>query len=273
MPLRSQISSIVANQLGRMQGQIESRILDQVISLQSKFTSGCPDQNELVKVIDTRNTLLKVINNFQKSLNRFSSIPNQLEAPIRIANLIIRLLKANPTPLAIGTPPGPSGGLLFAQSAGFATSQADRLQKITLLLEALEDDITALNGLLQGVSPSISNVKQLLENLNGSIQSCVENLSNDDAQGAKELLAKVRPLENLGSEASLDESFTYEGSDGRIYNLSIESAKSNTDVAQRRVAIAKNTSGVVILRGQPSFSSDTQVLLDELKFRLDNQLA
>ena len=49
--------------------------------------------------------------------------------------------------------------------------------------------------------------------------------------------------------------------------------KANTDIAQQRVAVAKNRSGVVILRGQPSFSSDTQVLLDEIKFRLDNQLA
>ena len=273
MALRSQISAIVANQLGKMQGQIESRILDQVISLQSKFTSGCPNQNELVKVIDTRNTLLKVINNFQKSVNRFNSIPNQLQPPIQIANVIINLLKANPTPLAIGTPPGPGGGLIFAQSAGFTTSQADRLQKLTLLLEALEDDLTAVNDLLQGISPSINNVKQSLENLNDSIKDCVENLSSSDAQGARELLAKVRPLENLGSEGTPNETFTHVASDGKTYFLSIESLKANTDIAQQRVAVAKNISGVVILRGQPSFSSDTQVLLDEIKFRLDNQLA
>ena len=34
----------------------------------------------------------------------------------------------------------------------------------------------------------------------------------------------------------------------------------------RRQAIAKNQSGIIMLRGEPSFSSNDQILIDELVF-------
>jgi len=37
-----------------------------------------------------------------------------------------------------------------------------------------------------------------------------------------------------------------------------------------RQAIAKNSSGIVILKGEPSFSADPQILIDELAFYIQN---
>ena len=273
MAVRSQISRIVANQLGNIQGQVEARIIDEAIKLANEFASECPNQDKLIKIIKARNNLLKALNNFQRLANRLNSIPRQLQPPIRIANLVINLLKANPTPLVIGTPPGPGGGVIFAQSAGFTTAQADRLQKLTLLLDALEGDLSAVTSLLQGINPTLNNLRQILENVNISIQDCVDSLTEQDANAAKELINSVRPLENTGSEGTPGESFEYIAANGRPYFLSIENFRSDTDVAQRRVAIAKDTTGATVLKGSPSFSSDTQILLEELKFRLDNQLA
>ena len=34
----------------------------------------------------------------------------------------------------------------------------------------------------------------------------------------------------------------------------------------RRQAIAKNSKGIIILRGEPSFSAEDQILIDELAF-------
>jgi hypothetical protein len=64
----------------------------------------------------------------------------------------------------------------------------------------------------------------------------------------------------------------YRGANGRIYTLSIIQEQQGENPIPRRIAVAKDNIGVIILRGQPSFSSDTKVLLDELKFRIDNQL-
>ena len=273
MASKSQISKIVANQLGNIQGQLEARILNEVVRIQSKFTNKCPDSKELVSIINTRNSLLKSINSFQKLTNKFGAIPKSLQGPIAIAKIVIRLLKANPTPLAIGTPPGPSGGLLFAQQAGFVTSQADKLQKLSILLEDLESDVSALNNLIGTINPSLNNVKKLLENINLSITDCVENLGGDEETAAKELLSAVRPISTKDSLDNPENSTEYIAANGNPYYIFIEDYESSTDIALKRIAVAKNTSGITVMRGEPSFSSDAQILIDEVKFRLDNQLA
>ena len=206
MALRSQISSIIANQLGNIQGQLEARILDEVVVMQSKFTNSCPNQELLLKIINIRNNLIAIVIKFQNLVKKFDSIPATLSPPIQIANVIIQLLKSNPTP------PGPAGGLIVAQTAGFVTAQADRLQKLTLLLEALQDDVTTIKDLVQGIRPSLDNVRQLLENVNISIDGCIGKLSGEDADKARKLLAAVNPPSNTGSEGTEDQSYEHSSS-------------------------------------------------------------
>ena len=44
-----------------------------------------------------------------------------------------------------------------------------------------------------------------------------------------------------------------------------EDGKTEFDLKRRR-AIAKNKAGVIMLKGEPSFSSNDQILIDELVF-------
>ena len=274
MALRSQISAIVANLIGRAQGELEARIQTEALDLVSKFTNQCPDNKELVKIIKVRNTLLKVINTFQKQINTLNSIPSKLRPPISIAKRIVKLLKRNPTKLAIGARPSFSdfdrGGLYSAKTAGFTNRQADRLVKITLLLEALEDDLGSVSDLLEGVTPSFNNIRQLLESVNGNIQECVEEL--DDAEELQNALQEIQPLLGVGVESIAEQSTAYRSKSGRDYFLEIIQDRSEEFNTPRRLAVAKDNIGVIVLRGQPSFSSDTNILLEELKFRIDNQL-
>ena len=48
--------------------------------------------------------------------------------------------------------------------------------------------------------------------------------------------------------------------------------KDSPSIAPRRFAVAINEEGVEVLTGPKSFASDTDVLIEEIKFRLDNQL-
>ena len=275
MALRSQLSGIIANQIGRLQGELEAKIQEQASTLVSEFTSGCPDKKSLVQVAKTRNNLLKTINSFQRLLNRFAGIPSKLRPPISVAKIIIRLLKRNPTPLAIGTGPGPSGGLLFARTAGYTTRQADRIQKVNLLLEALEDDLRALEDLLSGIGPSMNNIKGILENVNTNVENCADELNeseSSDAGNIRDILKEIQPMTGIGIAGSTQSNQTYRAKNGRDYVLQILEEKAGSGPVPRRFAIAKDSIGVVVLKGQPSFSSDTTILLEELKFRIDNQL-
>lgn len=56
------------------------------------------------------------------------------------------------------------------------------------------------------------------------------------------------------------------------YTIRIENDPNSPAIAPRRRAIALDRRGVVVLKGPYSFSSSEEILKDELKFRIDNQL-
>jgi len=279
MAVRSQISALIANQMGSLQGKLEARIQTEAIKLLERFSNRCPNSKELIKIAKTTNNLLRVINTFEKKVNRFKSIPRKLRRPINAAKRLIKLLKRNRTKIAIGQRPSFSdydrGGLFSTKTYGNTTTQADRLVKTVLLLEDLEDDLNACNDLLRGVAPSFNNTRQLLTGVSDNIQECAKVLEEEKKEEElKKLLAEIQPRENTGSEEKLEEQdYNYIAANGRKYTLAVIEDKSLDTLAKRRLAVAKDNIGVIVLRGQPSFSSDTKVLLDELKFRLDNQLA
>ena len=66
--------------------------------------------------------------------------------------------------------------------------------------------------------------------------------------------------------------FLHRGPNGTLYRLYIIPDENSPSIAPRSYAIAKDPSGVTVLKGPKSFSSDVDVLLDEIKFRIDNQL-
>lgn len=90
------------------------------------------------------------------------------------------------------------------------------------------------------------------------------------------------PDERLGLIASLNGSskenipkfkdISYKAKNGNTYTLSILIDETSDYIAPLRYAIAKDFRGITILQGPKSFASSPQVLIDELKFRLDRQL-
>lgn len=66
--------------------------------------------------------------------------------------------------------------------------------------------------------------------------------------------------------------FLYTAPNGETYKLEIENDPTSPPIAPRRFAVAKNKDGITVLKGPKSFSSSVDILLDEIKFRIDNQL-
>ena len=443
MAIQSQISAIVASQTGKIQGELEARVLSEAFSITDKFRNECPTITGLENIVITKNTLLKVVNSFSKTTNKFGSLAKSLLPIIQAAKALISLLKADPTPIAIGIPPAKDwGGLINSKTSGNQNSSADRLRKVDKLLEAVEDDVASIKALVGDVDPSLNQVRNVLNSIDTNILNCIvdiidttenttdtgqlitsDNITAETAattigsvvgpftiaqsstsgtgtgatftitgdganaistiivaatgtgyaindtititsvdlvragftsvqggivgqvpqdgietqratgatadivitvstpmiQGSrtiniadirknlnsntesltanqvrvKELLTKIQPSENTDSGEVSAEEFTYTNPQGISYTLEIQTITEINRVipgqessflvetekvgvsfiAPKRYAQAKNKNGVVILRGPASFSADTQILLDELKFKLDNQLA
>lgn len=275
----SQLALIAATQLGRLQGELEARALSEALLLLEEFLNKCPQIERLESIVEVRNNLLKVVNSFTKQTDKYQKLANSLKTPIQAANILIQLLKVDPTPIAIGTPPLKDfGGLIASKTAGMQNTSAELLRNTSKVLESLEDDVTAIENLVGGVNPSLNQVRGILESINVNIGNCLDDYAkedNADKQALARLIQKVQPtaILNAGdSNLPLNET-TYRNAQGIDYTLAIVTQTEGESVAPKRYAIAKDSIGVVVLRGTASFSSDTAILLDELKFRLDNQLA
>ena len=269
MAVQSKLTKVVANQVGKLQGEIEARVQTELESKVQALLTECPPVPELKQIVSAVNNIQTITSQFKSRIDKTAAITRPLSAVVSAASVLLRLIKANPIPIAIGTPPGPAGGLVFSQTSGQVASTADKLQKITQQLDSLNQDISSVSQLTSSFEQTLSKVNPIIATIQQLVANCAANSTDEELQ---DLLIDIQPRENTGSEGTPNESFTYRSTNGKDYTLAIIDDRSTDNAVPRRLAVAKDLIGVIILRGQPSFSSNTQVLLDELKFRIDNQL-
>jgi hypothetical protein len=264
-----QLSGIIARQVGTIQGKLVSQVQTRVLDILSKFTSQCPNGNQIQKIIKIKNNLLKNINAFERRLQKLRSVANKLDASIRTARIAIEFIKRIPTPTVLTFVPGQTGGIVQGVPYSVLTKLSDRLIKLNKLLDALEADKAGVIGIINSVAETLAGLKRRLESIDLAIQGC----SNDSGQ-LSQIVKAAQPPQNTGSEGpptnalgDIDPQYEYKG-----FKLEIVNDPNSPAIAPKRYAIAKDKSGVIVLYGPSSFSSDTQVLLDEIKFRIDNQL-
>ena len=257
------LSGIIARQVGSIQGKLVNQVQNQVLNVLSKFSSQCPNAKEIEKIIKIKNNLLKNINALERRIQKLRSVANKLDASIRAARIGISIIKRIPKPTVFKVIPGQSGGVVIGVKFSALTRLSDRLIKLNKLLDSLEADKAGILGVINTVAVTLGGLKRRLEAIDLAIQGC----SKDSAQ-LSQIVASAQPPENTGSEGTpLDPDYYYKG-----YELAIVDDPNSPSIAPRRYAIAKDKVGVIVLYGPSSFSSDTKVLLDEIKFRIDNQL-
>ena len=171
-------------------------------------------------------------------------------------------LDALPFPQAIGVPPAKDfGGLIFSQP--YSTSA--KLQRVNELLEKLSAENKELNKAILTnlifVIAGLATVVILLKAIDGLIQECAEENGVTDV----ELEEINQELLDIAEEEEDDGNPIISNING--FELSVETDNSNPiGTLKRRFAVAKDTRGITLLKGEPSFSSSDQILIDELVF-------
>lgn len=134
----------------------------------------------------------------------------------------------------------------------------------------------------------ISN-EEVVERLKDT--NSVSDLDDDDLETDRKLNDLLNKLDGLDLDVvtdirqeldsfsttpdnkEIDGDFFHRGPNGILYRLEIINDNESPKVAVKRFAVALDDEGVVVLEGPKSFASDTEILLNEIKFRIDNQLA
>lgn len=230
--------------LSKLKEELKLKVNLEIDSILPEFENKCPSPERLALIIDTRNALIEKI---QKVLNRVEALAEfteEIRPYATVVSGIITTLKLLPIPNRFTT-------------AGLVVTFGDLLADAKDLVKSLADGICDFDSIIGRTEQELGRLITRLEQLDALIANCIEEDIN---------LTAV-PVIQLTNNTVTTEGFDYRG-----YTIRIQRDPQSPSIAPRRFAVALNRNNVVVLRGQPSFSSSTQVLIDEIKFRIDQLL-
>jgi hypothetical protein len=210
--------------------------------------ASCPTQAELITLINKKNKLVKQLNNTLKLIDNTTKALGITGGIIEGLNIAFNILKNLPIPVSTGVPgvPGlPTNVILAIQD------NKDKIDKLIGKLRTINTGILSTLVLLRQV---LLQALQLLNLLDSLVQKCYPDA--DQEKVALELTA----LTNQQSQQLSPVIINVNG-----FEMGVETEVTNNSLKRRR-AIARNKSGVVMLKGEFSFSSIDQILIDELVF-------
>ena len=246
-------ASVAQDQLGNIKENILSK-------------DGCPTEPKLLAILAQRNALIAQLNNINKQLDRLTKAVTGLNNFLEISQAAIDTIKTikTSTSLAVKAIPSPPG------TPGIISSTLSDLEDaINKLL--FEKDGTPR---LPKVSSSIASASLAISIINGYIQVIIIILSAIDVKIKKcnnNLASSLAPIDpNLISISILQtkaeqtqNNTTYAG-----FVIEIEEIP-YTPTVNRRRAVGKNQSGIKLIQTELSFTTQDELLINELKLMID----
>ena len=252
--LSNQIGTIKSTLIPSILTMIAGFGLTQVSNIKpEQFTkyleqANCPTQPELTALINRKNKLVRQLNNTLKLIDNTTKVLGVTGGVIEGLNIAFNILKNLPIPVSTGVPgvPGlPTNVILAIQD------NKDRLDKLIGKLRNINTSTLSILVLLRQV---LLQALQLLNLLDQLVEKCYPDAEQERV--ALELTA----LTNTQSQ-QLSPVVT----DVNGFTMGVETEVTDKPLKRRR-AIATNKQGVVMLKGEFSFSSIDQILIDELVF-------
>jgi hypothetical protein len=211
---------------------LASQSKDKILAELKKKIS-CPSQSNILNTIDNKNKLVKQLNITLKVIDITTKTLGITGGIIQGLEIALKLQLANPVPVPANV-----------------TKIIDILDKRLSSLKKINIGILSILVLLRQI---LTQVLQLLNLLDLLIQSCYPN--DDQEQIAIDLT-------NLTIQQSTEVPVV---TNVNGFEMKVETENTNNSLKRRR-AIAQNKQGVIMLKGEWSFSSIDQILIDELVF-------
>jgi hypothetical protein len=241
--------------------------------LKTVFANGCPNPNSptIRRIITIRNglvvslnaigTQLDIITNTITGLSRFLDITEIALTSLDIVKAAIsggsKLLPAPP-----GVPGAVTSGLAdletIIRKKLFTPLGEARLPKVAGSVAAAAIPISIINKYIQ-------QIIAILSALDIKLKQCVPDLaSNASSPGLTPISNNLISIAAQQTQAdNTDNQVTYAG-----FLIEIETTP-YTPTVDRRRAVGKNRSGIILITTELSFTTDDQVLINELKFIID----
>tara|TARA_R110000803_G_scaffold81546_2_gene147502 strand:+ start:3419 stop:4801 length:1383 start_codon:yes stop_codon:yes gene_type:complete len=207
----------------------------------------CPLQEDIVKIIETQNKLIKQINNVFKVINRTTEILTLTQKILTPATILLPILEALPLPTAIA-------------GVGIPVSVINGIQKSIRFLGVLIPKLSFANSILLSILTLLRSVLIQVLDILRFLDLVTQYCSSLDGVTQEQISLE---LTSFTQEQSQQLSPIVTNING--FEMGVETERT-TNTLKRRRATATNTGGVVMLKGEWSFSSIDQILIDELVF-------
>lgn len=225
-----------------------------------KLPNLCPTKEVLDKIIIIRNNLITDLNRLNNTLNVVSKTVAVNNKIFEIASKLPQIIGAIKTALSLGikfipSPPGAPGAVTSALSdlgdlKNLLLFNADGSAK---LVES-KNKIEMLSLAIDTFSVIVTKIISLLELLDQLINKCTKtnliSIDNDLIQQTKRPTAATQT--------------SYQG-----FTIKIVEVPFNAKISKRK-AVGYNIEGIPLIETPASFTTNPQILIDELKLYIDN---
>lgn len=266
------ISSLVTN---AVKTTVKSSL--RIDELTNKLKENCPSNQELEKIINQKNQLSETLGLVQTNFNTLNSITGTIDNIIPPINTVVTFIKTIPLPASF--PPG------IGVPINLITKLSDTLETLKDLIQQGRVSLKGAQQASRVISNNIGKVQSKLNQLDAVIFLCANqtgytgSISSGDSGLTSNPGINIEINEELENRLSSNSTnpLTYKG-----WRLILQTDPNNTFSFPRRRVIAQkpssNNNGVQTLIsnfGPPgsegySYSSSTQVLVDDIKFKIDN---
>lgn len=221
----------------------------------------CPDSKTLEQVYTIRNNIVQQLNIVSKYLTITQKSLNILSDLLKGQINVVKALALIRTTTSIGakalTPlPGPVASILsdvesLRLSLTFDLEGNPKLEKIKQTVSQGEQYLTQASVVL-------AKVQQVIQIIDILLKKCQPNLLESLSEDTNTVTA-------LGNQPSTPTNQLYKG-----FVLETEVKPFSSTVNQTR-AIAKNSQGIILLTTPYSFTTKPELLISELKFKIDSE--
>lgn len=236
----------------------------------NELLNQCPPPEVLKQMGKTVDNVNSLMNKVDRQVGQLDKLPKKLDKPILAGKIIVEILAHMPLPSTFGGP-GPVG-VVYSVPTGIIQAQAQTLTFTSKMISTLEDDQEAIKAILSSASGVFTPIKMKISRIEMLLARCASNPNLSD-KDRKDILDGLQDRNNSTTAGGIGKGVEYtSNTNGNTYTISIVTNTETGISVPQRQAVAKDFRGIVVLKGPLSFASSEQVLIDELKFRIDNQL-
>jgi len=138
----------------------------------------CPPLTQVSRAIQDNNKTTRQLNNSFKTINSLSKASKILSGLLQAIKIVLQLLKKNPSPTAIGVPPGPAGGLLpppLTKTTGQITSYDEKREKAQKTIDKFENLLKVFPDAVGPVSIALGQATLIIQTTDSLVGECLDN--------------------------------------------------------------------------------------------------